>query len=1023
MRGTAIRHFVTILLCGIVIFGFAQSRANPLQAEPTSAKEAAAQNLSGLVYHPEGDAIAICNGTRRDNRPLYCNQRQMVILAGEMPGVSSPLGNLRVGIQRGDVRVQLDQFHERVARYRPGRMEWEVTDPRLPGLAVTMTAVTIAAGDGFAARVESKDAKAGDELQWIVTNVPPVKITGGFKVGLGIVSMSGDAFVVPLADNAPQDFAMVGGSKAVPATRAFEDGLARVGKLGRQVVVDTPDPYFNAGVGASCAAMYGLYVGKVFVHGGSRWRAPYLGWRVMDGATAYGWHELVMADAEARSRDQVKQPNGKTTAEADSFGAEQSQNSRFYGLGKIMSTGTRYDMQTQFFDQCCREWRATGDAVFAKRLLPMLELHLQWAKECFDPDDDGLYESYINTWPTDSQWYNGGGTVEESAYIYYQRRAAADLCRLAGRAGDAIRHDAEARKIHAALDRELWVREKGQYAAYVDQGGLKRVHDDAWVYSEHLPIEAGMASPMQAWQAMYYTDWAMEKFKFPFGGEMRQTSNWAPGQWSVRELYHGDNFAMALGYFLAGQGDEGWDLLRGTMLESMYGDQTAKSGYGNGMVNEISPGGLSHPKCSIDFNDITSMFCRSVVEGLFGYRPDYPNRVVTIGPSLPSAWEHASIRTPDYSLSFKRDTDADCYILGLTRPAKMSLRLPVLAETVKAVTVNSAEVKWTIEPWVGYGMLVVELPETARAEVAVVLGKRAAPAPAIVIEKKIGEASSIANAVDPQGGLGAEAKPGHHMAFARVERGNVPYLRPYKVNIRDPEGEARRAAKSLARAPADAKWVEIPLDGVFNGDIRKIFQQKYALPRPATVSCRMGYDGWSAWTFQPWKVGVPTIQLDKPGEPLTTSQGVRFGRIGAERNIVFTSRWDNWPNSVALPVNRAGEAVWLLVCGSTNPMQGRIANAVLRFRYADGQEETLELVPPLNFWSLCPFARQDYDYKRDGFALGTEPPLQVQLGTNCRAMVYGWKLRPGVELKEVGLETLSQEVVIGLMGISIMNPE
>jgi hypothetical protein len=36
-------------------------------------------------------------------------------------------------------------------------------------------------------------------------------------------------------------------------------------------------------------------------------------------------------------------------------------------------------------------------------------------------------------------------------------------------------------------------------------------------------------------------------------------------------------------------------------------------------------------------------------------------------------------------------------------------------------------------------------------------------------------------------------------------------------------------------------------------------------------------------------------------------------------------------------------------------------------------------------------------------------------------MVYGWKLRPGVALKEVTLETLSQEVIIGLMGVSVMN--
>ena len=102
-------------------------------------------------------------------------------------------------------------------------------------------------------------------------------------------------------------------------------------------------------------------------------------------------------------------------------------------------------------------------------------------------------------------------------------------------------------------------------------------------------------------------------------------------------------------------------------------------------------------------------------------------------------------------------------------------------------------------------------------------------------------------------------------------------------------------------------------------------------------------------------------------------------------------------------------------------MQGRIANVVLRFRYADGQVKGFELVPPYNFWSLGRFGHIDYDYKRDGFALPKEPPPQVQLGENCRAMVYGWKLRPGSVLKDVTLGTLSQDVVIGLMGVSVMS--
>jgi hypothetical protein len=120
-----------------------------------------------------------------------------------------------------------------------------------------------------------------------------------------------------------------------------------------------------------------------------------------------------------------------------------------------------------------------------------------------------------------------------------------------------------------------------------------------------------------------------------------------------------------------------------------------------------------------------------------------------------------------------------------------------------------------------------------------------------------------------------------------------------------------------------------------------------------------------------------------------------------------------------VPVNKAGDSVWLLVAGSSNPMQVRIANAVLRFEYADGVKEELELVNPTNFWSLCPFLWSDYEYAREGFSLPKEKPSQVQLGTNCRAMVYGWKLRPGVELKQVTLESLSEEVIIGLMGLSV----
>ena len=251
---------------------------------------------------------------------------------------------------------------------------------------------------------------------------------------------------------------------------------------------------------------------------------------------------------------------------------------------------------------------------------------------------------------------------------------------------------------------------------------------------------------------------------------------------------------------------------------------------------------------------------------------------------------------------------------------------------------------------------------------------------------------------------GVWRKPGHHLLLAEVAVGKLPQWEMFKLHVLDPQGEAKLAARTPREAPNQALWQCLDLARLYNGDIRTIFRQQYVSPRPKTCSVRLGTDGYSAWTFAYWNEGPPPIDLsnlrslaDGRGR-IMTPQHVPFTRLGAEqndRNVAFTSRWDNWPRSVTVPVHRQAEAVWLLVCGSTFPMQTRIANAALRFRYADGQVETLELVPPLNFWSLCPWGGVDYSYQTDAFCLPKQPPPTVRLGNNCRAMVLSWKLRPG----------------------------
>ena len=857
----------------------------------------------------------------------------------------------------------------------------------------------------------------------------------GLPMACGIIDLrAGEDRVFWTVEAAPTQTAMKRLQITAPA-KAFEEGAAYLETVER-VQVDTPDPRLNAAIAAVCHAIDASCDRDPFVfrHGCMAFSIHFLGWRVICGATALGWHERVKGDAAYYAAFQVRDGDGRDQPQPDPGRRYciEGEHSRFYGRGRIARDTHMYNTQSQFFDQAIRDWRWTGDPEMEKILRPSLELHLEWAKDCFDPDDDGLYESYINVLPSDSVWYNGGGSVEESAYAYYGHLAAMDMARRAGDTNAAAQHQKRAEKINRALPELLWLKDRGHFGLYVEQGGYRRVHSDAWVYSEFLPIDAGMTTPEQALQALYYTEWGLERIRLPFGGEVCQPSNWVPWKWSVRDMFGGDICALALAYFQTGLGDEGWELLLGATLESAYASAV--------------PGGFSQIGAGTDFADNSHVFARTVVEGLFGYDPDYPNGLVRLRPTFPSSWPKASIRTPDYNLDYQQKGDVDRYRLTLTWEAKVDFRLPVRAEKLRRVTLNGREIQWKAEPGFGCTWVRVGAQKLKAAEVAIEMSGRVPATAAVKQEGKVGdqvrlaalrgqvvrwqdfhgviEAARADNSA-MQGRLAA--KPGHHLVMAEVKVGDLPQWQVFKLHVADPEGEAHLGAMTPRQAPKDARWKCLDLAPQYNGDIKTIFKQQYLSPRPKTCSVRLGVDGFSAWTFAFWGDTPPPIDLanlknltDDRGRILTPPN-VPFGGIAEDKNIAFTSLWDNWPHSVTVPVNQGAEMAWMLVCGSTFPMQTRIPNAEISFRYADGQVERLELVPPLNFWSLCPWGDADYNYASDAFCLPKQPPPMVQLGRNCRAIVLSWKLRPGIPLKDLTLETLSQDVVIGMMGVSLMN--
>jgi hypothetical protein len=165
--------------------------------------------------------------------------------------------------------------------------------------------------------------------------------------------------------------------------------------------------------------------------------------------------------------------------------------------------------------------------------------------------------------------------------------------------------------------------------------------------------------------------------------------------------------------------------------------------------------------------------------------------------------------------------------------------------------------------------------------------------------------------------------------------------------------------------------------------------------------------------------------------------GIPFRTPSKGRNIIYTSLWDNYPDSVTIPLKGRASYVHLLMAGSTNHMQSRIDNGLIIVTYTDGTTDTLALRNPDNW---CPI-EQDYYIDGKAFRAAEPRPYRVCFGTgdvsrNLGSVVklqgeYGREIpggagqmltmpiHPEKRLKCLTLKTLSNDVVIGLMSLTL----
>ena len=986
------KRLLSLLFAGSL--AAAAAAQTPVAGALQSYNEQKRGQLRSMQYVPEGRAFVCVNGTNRFTRALYGGPSDYRVETSDRPVFAVVKKGHHRSVRFVVNGVPLDSTDYCKAFYQDGMREYWLADRRWEAYGRGVLKVRVAA---------LRDEE-GAIWQFVANDTPrPLRVsTRVCQIANPKLKRNGD-----LGADAPGVFEPAPGEPGLvvtPAMSVGKDAYAHVvvrldqvvnmpdgdayelwqrtveqnRRMASRVEFSTPDPYINTLGGALVMAADGDWDGKTWLHGCIGWRMPLAGWRAAYAGDVLGWGERAVSHFDAYAKSQVTdvaptRPHPTQDAKMNMARAEKSWGTQMYSNGYICRNPERndqmhhYDMNLNYMDELLWHFQFDADRDYMRRLWPTIKAHLAWEKRNFDPDGDHLYDAYCCIWASDALYYSGGAVTHSSAYNYRGNRLAARIAELIGE--DPAPYSGEADAILRAMNERLWLSEKGVWAEYEDAMGLKRLHDHPAVWSIYTPIDCGACTDEQAWQAADYVDRYLPHIAVEGSGLYTiSTTDWLPYSWSINNVAAAEVMHTALACFEAGRPQQAFELMKANILDNMY--------YGQSPANfgQLSHYDAARGECYRDFGDCIGISARTLIQGLFGVMPEALYGRLVLRPGFPAEWNHAELRTPYIEYKFTRQGGKDRY--------EITQRLPQPLQIVVRQNLGGGryrDIEGTAEQ---HQVISCDTPD---------LSLLAEP-------RAVSQPHRLETRLQTRGGVGTDTPDLSH-SFTRHD-----------------------------------------LSGLFNAEVNSVFRTEYRSPRPQTTTLQIPLQGVGEWCHPQY---TPNINdsvfrtLIRGGEFVVA--GVPFRTPKSGRNIVFTSLWDNYPNAVVVPMGgkKKYSAAYLLMAGTTNHMQCHIDNGLVVATYTDGNTDTLRLRNPENW---CPI---EQDYYVDGKAFCTvEPrPYRVCLGTGTVSRdlgrelkikgVYGREIPGGAaqmlclrldsrkKLESITVTTLSNDVVIGLMGITL----
>lgn len=978
-------------------------------------------DLRHYNYRPDGRELVCHNGENRYTRALYGCNGPFRLETSDRPVFATfkkkECRNIRMYAIMGNERLALDSVcFDCEARYLGGRRTYIL---KYGNTRICITAMASFMNEEDAIWQFNTEGR-GITLEAVLADCRSSRFQRNGDLGVdditqfdavpGAVPLSsvrwegkGKSYLM-LTDNSRLTAACKGRDYRTLELRYTEEERLRSEIMSR-VEINTPDPLFNTLGGMLMAAADGLWDGDTWQHGCIGWRMPLAGWRSCYVGDAVGWTARSYRHFQAYARSQVRDVpavygHPRQDSTQNMARAEKRWGTPMYSNGYICRYPDRndvmhhYDMNLNYIDGLL--WHLSYDADRQKlaEFFPVIKRHLAWEKLNFDPDNDHLYDAYCCIWASDALYYNGGAVTHSSAYNYRANLLAARIAELIGEDGEPYRKEAE--DILEAMNRRLWMADRGHWAEYQDMMGYKRLHKSAALWTVYTPIDCGACTPGQAYLATRYVDENIPRIPIVIEGEGSMgytisTTDWMPYAWSTNNVAHEEVANMALAYFQAGRAEEGFRLLKSDLTDEML------LGRSPGNFGQISHYDRERNEAYRDFGDNVGITSRAVINGLFGITPDALFGRCIIKPSFPDEWNNVSIRTPYLSYSFRREGDKDIY----------------------------------------------EIEQNFSQELRIIVRTNAGGGAFMDVEGTSGRRQTIT-----------------------VDRSRLPQPGTYnnvsarRADVSSDEYIRKMGLENITSAAADRHEM-LDLTDCYNASVGELFRNRYVSPRPPFTTLQIPVQGIGEWCHPKTTAEVDAtglrnslLPLDDRMGILDTGMGLRFMLPRGDRDIVFSSLWDNYPDEVRIPVKTGDaycDAAYLLMAGTTNNMQSRIDNAMVVAEYEDETADTLHLENPINW----PTVNEEYVF--DGKAFWSAPvmPLRVRfdngavgrsinapellpaslpnvagdrltIGNDNRyaihhgaGVILKMPLNPARRFISLRLVTLSNDIVAGIMGITL----